>query len=135
MKHFVLAPMLVVMTLLAFPFHAFAQDIPEDEEGEEIVIIINQDLSGNGTGRDILPVPINAMLFRLAGCIEVGFLSNIGEVTISLTNLTTGYVSSTVVNSEFGSIIIPFTNCPGIWRMGFLTGDGCAYEGYIIVNT
>lgn len=29
MKHFALAPMLVVMTLLAFPFQSFAQDIPE----------------------------------------------------------------------------------------------------------
>ena len=101
MKHFVLSLMLVVMTLLVFPFHSFAQDIPEDEEGDEIVII-NQNQSGDGPARDILPVPINATLFRLSCCIEVEFLSNIGEVTITLTNLTTGTVSSTVANSGFG---------------------------------
>lgn len=134
MRHFVLSLMLVLTALLVLPFQSFAQNIPEDEEGEEIVIT-DQNLIGNGTGRNILPVPIHATLFRFSCCIEVEFLSNVGEVTITLTNLTTGYVSSTVVNSEYGSIIIPFTNCPGIWRIGFLMGDGSAYEGYIIMNS
>ena len=128
MKHFVLSLMLVVMTLLVFPFHSFAQDIPEDEDGDEIVII-NQNQSGDGPARDILPVPINATLFRLSCCIEVEFLSNLGEVTITLTNLTTGTVSSTVANSGSGSVIIPFLYTSGLWQIAIIT-DNSTYFGF-----
>lgn len=128
MKHFVLSLMLVVMTLLVFPFHSFAQDIPEDEDGDEIVII-NQNQSGDGPARDILPVPINATLFRLSCCIEVEFLSNLGEVTITLTNLTTGTVSSTVANSGSGSVIIPFLYTSGLWQI-VIIADNSTYFGF-----
>lgn len=128
MKHFVLSLMLVVMTLLVFPFHSFAQDIPEDEGGDEIVII-NQNQSGDGPARDILPVPINATLFRLSSCIEVEFLSYIGEVTITLTNLTTRTVSSTVANTGSGSVIIPFLYTSGLWQIAIIT-DNSTYFGF-----
>lgn len=128
MKHFVLSLMLVVMTLLVFPFHSFAQDIPEDEDGDEIVII-NQNQSGDGPARDILPVPINATLFRLSCCIEVEFLSNLGEVTITLTNLTTGTVSTTVANTGSGSVIIPFLYTSGLWQIAIIT-DNSTYFGF-----
>lgn len=116
------------MTLLVFPFHSFAQDIPEDEDGDEIVII-NQNQSGDGPARDILPVPINATLFRLSCCIEVEFLSNLGEVTITLTNLTTGTVSSTVANSGSGSVIIPFLYTSGLWQI-VIIADNSTYFGF-----
>lgn len=133
MKYFALAPMLVVITLLAFPFQSFAQDIPEDEEGEEIVIIINQDLSGNGIGRDILPVPIHATLFRLACCIEVEFLSNLGEVTIMLSNLMTGDYSITIFDSHEDTLILPLPNSSGLWQIGFRISDGSFYTGLFSV--
>lgn len=123
MKHFVLSLILIVTSQLVLPYQSFAQDIPEDEEGDEIVII-NEDLFGNGPARDILPVPINATLFRLACCIEIEFFSNIGEVTITLTNLTTGYVSSTVADSGYGSVMIPFISSSGLWRITFQSGGG-----------
>ena len=132
MRHFVLSLMLVVMTLLVFPFHSFAQDIPEDEEGDEIVII-NQNQSGNGPARDILPVPINATLFRLSCCIEVEFLSNLGEVTIQLTNLSNNASVNTAVDSNCGSCIIPITNGSGLYQIVFITADGAQFYGYFSV--
>lgn len=132
MKHFVLSLMLVVMTLLVFPFHSFAQDIPEDEEGDEIVII-NQNQSGDGPARDILPVPINATLFRLSSCIEVEFLSNIGDVTIMLSNLMTGDYSITIFDSQEDTVILPFPNSSGLWQIGFRISDGSFYIGYFSV--
>lgn len=132
MKHFVLSLILIVTSQLVLPYQSFAQDIPEDEEGDEIVII-NEDLFGNGPARDILPVPINATLFRLACCIEVEFFSNIGEVTIQLTNLSNSASVNMVIDSNIGSCIIPVTSGTGIYRIEFITMEGTQFYGLFIL--
>lgn len=129
MKHYVLFLMLSFITTLSFPFQSFAQDYTEDEEGDEIVII-NQDLHGNGSGRDYLPVPIQARLFHSACYIIVKFYTNLGEVNVSFTNLTTGSISTTQVNSCIGEVIIPVTLGSGYYRIDFITPEGPSYFGY-----
>lgn len=87
MKHLVLSLMLVLATVFAFPLETFAQDIPDDD-GEEIEITVREGSTETGSGRFLYIIPFNATLFRSIKCIEVEFLDNIGEVTISLTNHT-----------------------------------------------
>ena len=79
--------MLVLSTVFAFPLETFAQDIPDDD-GEEIEITVREGSTETGSGRFLYIIPFNATLFRSIKCIEVEFLDNIGEVTISLTNHT-----------------------------------------------
>lgn len=124
--------MLTITAMLVFSFHSFAQDIPVEEEGEAIVII-NQSLNGNGPGRDVVSVPIVATLFRTIHCIEVVFLYNIGEVTITMSNLTTGSLSTTLVDSQNGSIIIPISSVSGFLQITFQTEDSSSYVGYILL--
>lgn len=133
MKHFVLSLILIVTSQLVLPYQSFAQDIPEDEEGDEIVII-NEDLFGNGPARDILPAPISATLFRLACCIEVEFFSNIGEVTIQLTNLSNSTSVNTAIDFSCGSCLIPITNGSGLYRIDFITAGGLQFCGYFTIS-
>lgn len=63
-KQLILTLTLTFACLLAFPFQSYAQIIPEDEVGDEI-IIINEDLFVNGPARDVVSIPISATLFRL----------------------------------------------------------------------
>lgn len=130
MKKSLLSLMLAISAILVFPFQSYAQD-NLDDDGEEIVIG-DETVNGNGHGRTL--VPVRAMLFRTFGCIEVEFFSNIGEVTISLTNFTTGSFSTIVVDSQIGSVVVPFAPSSGLWQISFhLEGGGTSYSGTFIL--
>lgn len=109
---------------------ANAQDIPDDE-GIEINISFNGD--ENVPKRTPVVIPITAYYHALAFCVEVCFIENMGDVTITITNLTTGYLSSIVANSNSGAFFIPIPNTPGYWQITFLTGSGSIYSGSFIL--
>lgn len=129
MKKYVLSLMLVVTAMFVFPFHSYAQNIPDEEEGTEVRI--EEYTSENGAGRSI--VPLTVTLYQSLSCIEVAFLSNIGEVTIQLTNLSINASVNTVIDSNFGSCIIPVTNGSGIYRIEFITMEGTQFYGLFIL--
>ena len=105
---------------------AKAQDIPDDE-GVEISIFFNGDETV--PKRTPVVIPITAYYYALSFCIEVRFIDNIGEVTVSMTNLTTGFLSNIMVNSNSGSIFLFIPNSPGLWQITFLTEGGAIYYG------
>ena len=130
MKKFTLSLMLAFAALLAFPIYSYAQVIPDDEEE---IVIINQDQNGNGLGRNLLSVPIEATYFCTLSYVDVVFLDNIGIVTITLTNLTTGGTAVTQTDSGFGGCLVPVTLGSGFYRISFVVQDGASYEGYFTV--
>lgn len=130
MKKYVLSLMLVVTAMFVFPFHSYAQNIPDEEEGTEVRI--EEYTSENGAGRSI--VPLTVTLYQSLSCIEVAFLSNLGEVTIQLTNLSNNASVNTAIDSNCGSCIIPITNGSGLYRIDFITADGAQFCGYFIAS-
>lgn len=130
MKKYFLSLMLVFTAMFVFPFHSFAQNIPDEEQGTEVRI--EEYTSENGAGRSI--VPLSVTLFQSMSCIEVVFLSNIGEVTIQLTNLSNNASVNTAIDSNCGSCIIPITNGSGLYRIDFITADGAQFCGYFIAS-
>ena len=125
--------MLAVATVVVFPQETFAQDIPDDD-GEEIEITVREGSTETGIGRFLSFIPINATLFRSINCIEVVFIDNIGEVVITLTNITTGVVLSSVVDSREDTIVIPFSGSSGLWQICFSLSDGSTYIGSFNIN-
>ena len=63
-------------------------------------------------------------------CVGVSFMTDLGSVTISLTNLTTMINVNRIVNSSCGNCYIPITGGPGLYCIEFLTEDGARYYGY-----
>ena len=133
MKQLVLSLMLALATVFVFPLETFAQNTPDDD-GEEVVIVIDESSQGNGHGRSIIPAPFSVTLFRSLNCIQVEFLDNMGEITISLTNFITGSISSLIVDSQVGSVVVPFAPSSGLWQISFhLEGSGTSYSGTFII--
>ena len=125
--------MLALATVFVFPLETFAQNTPDDD-GEEVVIVIDESSQGNGHGRSIIPAPFSVTLFRSLNCIQVEFLDNMGEITISLTNFITGSISSLIVDSQVGSVVVPFAPSSGLWQISFhLEGSGTSYSGTFII--
>ena len=130
MRKTILYLLMIVFISLSFSTTAQAQDIPE-EEGEEIVIVPDENNIGNGNIRSITYVPFYVTMYQ--SFVVVDFLCYIGEVTIQLTNLSNNASVNTAIDSNCGSCIIPVTNGSGIYRIEFLLADGLQFYGFFIV--
>ena len=131
MKHLFLSVFLASAFLFSFSFTATAQIIPDDE-GEVIIINIGNPDQQDGLGRSFGTIPLTATLYRTLSYIEVAFLNNIGEVTTTMTNETTGSHITTQVNSSFGEAVIPVSLGSGSYRIDFYSSDG-AYFGFFTI--
>ncbi len=103
------------------------------DDVEVIEIDISYHLPENGPKRNPILIPINALYYVTFSYIDVSFTSNIGDVTITLTNQTTGGSTSMQSNSGFGGCLVPVTLGSGFYRISFVAQDGASYEGYFTV--
>lgn len=123
--------LMTVSMLFSFSSPAIAQDIPDDEE--VIVVDITHNTTETGPKRSPAIIPISANYYVLSSCLEILFLYDIGDVTISMTNLTTGYNSITIVDSFYGGAILPILSISGLWEIVFSTEGGDIYVGSFII--
>lgn len=131
MKHFVLLLWFAITAFFISPFTAKAQDIP-NEDGEEIEITITNNTPDNGPKRTPAVIPFTAYYYASISCVELCFLDIIGEVTVTMTNLATGYSSNFLVDSTNGSTFLPVPDYSGLWQILFVTEGGSNYSGYFI---
>lgn len=130
MKQLAIYLLLALMAILV-PNNINAQN---PDEGEEIEVTITETTSENGLGRGYDSIPFTVTLFRSLFCINVEFCSNIGEMTIKLTNMTTGYISSMIADTQFHSVVVPLSAVPGLWQITFQPeGGGVTYSGTFIL--
>ena len=132
MKKNLLSLMLVFIAMLVSPFCANAQDIPDDD-GEEIVVYPSHQTTETGPKRNPPTIPIAAFYYSTVSCLEVVFLSNVGDVTICLTNQTTGNNCYSQVNSNLSNVFIPINLGIGTYCIEFETQEGITYTGLFTV--
>lgn len=123
--------MVSLVTLFTFSSIAYAQDIP-NENGEEIIISVDESTLENGIGRSLPNVPLRVTLFRSLSLIAVDFPNDIGLVTITLTNNTNNTHSVIVVDSLEDNAVIPITQGIGYYKIEFVTACGI-YVGFLII--
>lgn len=118
-----------VLIALTLCFCMYAKT--DDEDGEPIPLEYNEPgEDGKPIIRGPLMLPVSAFYIEENACVGVSFISDLGSVTISLTNLTTMINANTIVNSSCGYCYIPITGGPGFYCIEFLTEDGARYYGY-----
>lgn len=130
MNRFILFLIATIATLLFCSTTVSAQDIPDDD-GEEIIIVIDDSSQGNGHGRSISSVPFNVVFYRTQSYIEVSFIdSSCGDVAISLSNMTTGSNTEMNIDSGSGNTVVPVLMGNGIYIIKLMTSDGVSYLGF-----
>ncbi len=132
MKQFIFPFLTTIFFFVSFSSIAKAQDIPGDD-GEVIVVSADEVNQSIGLGRSISIVPFSVTLFRSLSYIEVEFYDNLGEMTITLTNLTTGCSTNIMVDSSNRIINIPFISSSGLWKLTLCTEEGVSYSGSFII--
>lgn len=126
-KLFVLTMLLV--SLLAPSTYTFADD--GDDDGD--VINIEYIGSGQSHSRSQVEIPIRASFFSSQSVVGIVFLDYLGTVSVRMTNLSVGNSSVFVVDSSWGSCILPVSFGPGSYSIEFLTVDGSRFQGFFTV--
>lgn len=122
------------LLLCSFSLSATQRDyssfIPDDDDEDEAIDIgTSHIMPPNGPKRMPAYIPVSATIHHRLLCIEVTFLAEIGEVSIMLTNLSTGESSTMDADSLCGTVFIPLPGTPGLWKITFSLSNGTCYEG------
>lgn len=128
---------IVLLFLLLIPFSLFAEPewISTSVSDEEDVIEIDISYTPPVTGPKRTPslIPIDASYHSLLSFIEVVFLSDIGDVDIVITNLSSGTEINYNVSSSIGSANLPIVQTTGYYSITFTSSGGNMYVGYFLI--
>lgn len=128
---------LILMTLAIFlPLSSFASNAEESPHKQEIPltpVIVNGGLDNNN--RSLVQLPIECCYFRMMNIIVTTVLSDVGDVTLTVTNCSTGSVwynsfDSTMEPRSF----LPISEEPGIYEIVYITETGNIYEGTFTIE-
>lgn len=125
---------LLIICVIAFLNPAIAIAIADDDgDGDGDVIDITYLEPGQSYNRSQIVPPIQASLINQS-IVAVTFIYDVGEISIRISNLTTGHSSVTVVDSSFGKCLLPVTGGSGSYCVDFQTENGSYYFGYFLVQ-
>ena len=104
---------------------------------EGVPIDLGSGGSGNeGEGDDpngVTVVPITCQLSDFADELEFGFLADLGNVTITLINISAGTTQTGMLNSQLGIVYFPITLGSGQYYMTLVTQTGKLYHAQFTV--
>ena len=128
---------LILMTLaILLPLSSFASNAEESPHKQEIPltpVIVNGGLDNNN--RSLVQLPVECCYFRMMNIIVTTVLSDVGDVTLTVTNCSTGSVwynsfDSTMEPRSF----LPISEEPGIYEIVYITETGNIYEGTFTIE-
>ena len=101
---------------------------PLYSRGDEVVRIevIENTSQEKHTNRAPAKILIESYYHPLLKSLELSFLSNLGAVTVSLENLTTGEIQEYAGNSSIGAMVIPVVS-NSEYRMDIVIENGRSY--------
>lgn len=74
-------------------------------------------------------IPIQVYYDDFISSVCIQFLRNIGELEVTITNLSTGDSASYDIDSNSGTVIIPINGDSGTYDITLLTSNMSGYEG------
>ena len=109
---------LILLSLLTANIAVYSQN-------EDIIPIVVKEKTTQGTKGNLAParVQVECFYYTFTSSLELSFLSNLGTVTVSLENQTTGEIHDYVGTSFAGVMIIPVVP-NSAYRMDITTENG-----------
>lgn len=74
-------------------------------------------------------IPIEAYYIALNSSICVTFSQNLGDMDVTVTNLTTGDSDDFEIVASIGSTLLPISGDTGYYRIDFILSSGTQYYG------
>ena len=103
------------------------------QEERPIIVRGGTPTPGGNPGPRSTTIPIVCILEDETFNLFVTFTENLGMVSITEENLSTGMTTSVNVDSSEGSFVIPVFGDPGYYAITFVTESGSVYTGDFIL--
>lgn len=117
---------LIALVVALFP--CLAISAPDGDPTEIIITEGGKDMGGSGYHAPAL-IPITAAYYAALSSLVLDFRFDLGPVTVSLENQTTGGTSQSVINALQGSQLLPISGDVGLYEITFTLSDGHEYIG------
>ena len=105
----------------------------DDHQFIPIAVLDNTVVTGQ-THRAPAFIPIQAYYDGFLTSVCVQFLQNIGDVDVTITNLSTGDYVNYDVDSSTGGTMLPISGEVGTYRIVLLLSSGAGYEGEFAIE-
>lgn len=100
----------------------------EDENKTDI--ILEKGTEDDESKHARIPIYIPLTCYYMQGHIYLNTLEDLGEITITITNLETGELWESIYNSDYGLISIPTSSTNGNYMVRIVASNNDSYFGY-----
>ena len=115
--------------MLAFLLPLFAPDMSADDENAKMKIPLRMESTGKHV-RDLIQEPLTCHYYGMLTSIVTTFASDLGDVTLTVTNTSTGEAWYDVFNSGAApQTALPISGTEGLYEIVYITHSGDIYEG------
>jgi hypothetical protein len=120
--------------MLAFLLPLFALEMSADDENAKMKIPLRMESTGKHV-RDLIQEPLTCHYYGMLTSIVTTFASDLGDVTLTVTNTSTGEVWYDIFDSVTDPhAIVPLSGTPGFYEITYITSSGDVYEGTLVLN-
>ena len=119
--------------LVAFLLPLSALEMSADEKGEiqKIPLVLQ---GGTKLKRNIEEFSIESYYYGMLSSIQTTVTSDLGQIEMTVTNLSTGEAwSDTFDSGAIMQILLPISGTPGCYEIEYVTESGDVYEGIFIL--
>lgn len=122
----------VLLTALLLPLFAF--DMSADEEKAVMKIPLKLDV-GDNLNRTLIPESVECYFYRMMSTIQTSVSSDLGNVSLTVTNCTTGEVWYDFFDSAMEpQAYLQISGTDGLYEVVYITESGVVYEGCFTVE-
>jgi hypothetical protein len=131
-KQIVMKKFIFFLSALLLPL--FALDISADDENATMKIPLKSDSQQN-LNRTLVYEPIDCHYHGMMTSIVTTFSNDLGNVTFTVTNCSTGETWYDVIDSAIEpQFIMPISGTDGLYEIIYITENGDIYEGSFYLN-
>lgn len=123
---------LLLSLLLSVPLATFSMNVKDDDAVMKIPLEIKQ---GENINRSFNPDVIICYYDAMLSCIRTTCLSDLGNISISVINYTTGEILNDIYDSAiYPQFFIDFSGAAGVYEIIYVTEAGQRYEGGFVIE-
>ena len=126
---------LMILVSVFLPLSLFAQNNDDNTDRAEIPLHIVNDGSQSNDNRSLIQLPVECCYFCMMDSIVTTVFTDLGDVTLTVTNCSTGSVWYDSFDSALEpQTILPLSGEPGIYEIVYITESGGVYEGTFTIH-
>lgn len=126
--------LLLLSSLVLSALTVNASTLFDDDEPIPIIIVENGESDGGKPLRSTPYIPFECYYYPSMSSIEVLFLTDLGSVCFTITNMGTNEHTETIIDAEEGLHSFPVPCSPGSYEISFSLADETVFTGFLYIE-